>query len=333
MHRVLALVLAGLLVAGALPAQTKADAAAAFQAQEWEKAAAAYKKVVEKDDKDSQAWHRLGFSLHALGKLDEALKAHVKCASFSDNIAPIGAYNAACVHALKGETEKAFAWLHKAKSKGFNNQNQLDIDTDMDNLRDDPRFKEFYKSLGASAAKAPVNAFVGTATRTESRVFFWNGTSSPGQMVLNYGPVAWKDTYAKQVESPKFLNRRWRLGSNSWTSYEANIGIKMGGQKIPAGRYYLTLEKKEDGFFLAFNDPAKIRAKKIDAFQANQTKGGIEVQLSHKESESDSVAKKLEISFSKDPADAARGKLRIHFGPHTLTGKYVTELAKKAADH
>lgn len=331
MHRSLTFLFVGLVMAGVLPAQLaklKEEANAAFSAGDWKGAASAYEKVVAASPEDGSAWHRLGYALHAQGKLDAALKAHEKCASLGGQTASIGAYNAACVHALKGDSDKAFAWLAKARAKGFNNRGQLDGDTDMDSLRNDPRFKKFYESLGA----APVSAFVGLATRSESRVFFWDGTASPGQMIVNHGAVKWQDKYGAMADSDEMIGRRWRLGSNSWTSYESNIDVEIGGTKIPTGRYYLTLEKKADGnFYLAFLDPAKIRAQKLDAFQAHQTKGGIEVALHHRKT--DESAESLQIAFSKSADDAGRGKLTIHFGNHALGAKYVTALARKKADH
>src|SRR5690606_3948937 len=51
--------------------QAYAAGEAAWQEQDWEAAAAAYGTVVEHAPKDGRAWHRLGYALHALGRLDE----------------------------------------------------------------------------------------------------------------------------------------------------------------------------------------------------------------------------------------------------------------------
>ena len=45
------------------------------------------------------AWFRLGYSLHALGRLDAAITAHRKAAEFA-NIRPVALYNLGCAHAL-----------------------------------------------------------------------------------------------------------------------------------------------------------------------------------------------------------------------------------------
>jgi mannose-6-phosphate isomerase-like protein (cupin superfamily) len=53
-------------------------------------------------------------------------------------------YNVACLEALAGNTEEAFAWLAKAREMAPADQigPYLEGDTDLDNLRDDPRFQE-----------------------------------------------------------------------------------------------------------------------------------------------------------------------------------------------
>ena len=55
-------------------------------------------------------------------------------------------YNAACLAALAGNTDEALDWLHKALEL---NQEEiyeyLREDSDLDNIREDPRFQELLK--------------------------------------------------------------------------------------------------------------------------------------------------------------------------------------------
>jgi tetratricopeptide (TPR) repeat protein len=327
-HR-LALLATTLIIAGSSlsNAQTveevKTKAVAAWSEQNWEQAASLYEKVVKADAKDATAWHRLGYALHALGRLDEALPAHQKSAEFTGSAAATGAYNAACVYALKGQKDEAFSWLDKAVAKGFNNATQLETDTDMDSIRNDPRFKKLVGSMEA-APPAPAQAWISASPRKDCRLFYWAGNGSPGQMVVSYGPVTWKDSYEGQFQAKTMTNRRWRLGSNFWTTLDTNMDITIGGQKVPAGYYYITLEKKDDGnLVLALNDPAQIRARKLDAFQAHETKGGIEIPMAHATSED--VAGELTISFHKGDA-SGQGNLEIRFGGHSLNAPYTTPI-------
>jgi hypothetical protein len=92
-------------------------------------AAANFKRLTQANPKDAQAWHMLGYSLHAAGKLDEALPVHLKATEFPET-APAATYNVACVHALKGQTDQAFLWLEKAVAAGFDDAEQLRRDED-----------------------------------------------------------------------------------------------------------------------------------------------------------------------------------------------------------
>lgn len=300
----------------------------ALQAQDFEAAATAFKKLVQMQPKNARAWHLLGYSLHGAGKLDEALKYHLKAAEFPE-VTGVATYNVACVHALKGETEEAIEWLIKAQERGFNNPDQLIIDPDMDSLRDDPRFKKIMEKMKANASvdagTGAVQVFAPSTERHGQRLFFWSGNSSPGQVVIDYGAPTWKDSYSSQIEN--MAGRRWRLGSNFWTVLDTNVDLEVAGVKVPAGAYYLTAEITDDGkYLLAFNDPAEIRKKKLDAFQAQKTEGGIVVGLEH--SETDEVADKLEITLVPDEQHTTKADLVIHFGPHRFTAPVGVALEK-----
>lgn len=310
---------------------TKADLKAAtaraekaWQSQDWKAAADAYAEVVEIAPDDGMAWHHLGYSLHALGRLDEALKAHVKAAEFPD-VGGVGAYNAACVHALQGRKDDAFRWLEKARKKGFANAEQLAIDSDMDSLRDDPRFAKLVESMGDAKGAPAFKAYVVSTERAGARLLYWGQSDSPGQISIDYGKPVWKPEYAAAIESEKLVGKRWRLGRDFWTTFDTNLPLRVGDAELAPGAYYLTLEKTAEGaFVLAFNDPAKIRAKKIDAYLAHMTKGGIEVEMLHETT--DKVAEELMINLATKKDDARRGALTIQFGPHVLIAPFEVAL-------
>jgi adenylate cyclase len=50
-------------------------------------------------------------------------------------------YNIACVYANLGEIEKAIDYLEQSVRKGMVQMDWITHDTDLDNLRDHPRFK------------------------------------------------------------------------------------------------------------------------------------------------------------------------------------------------
>ena len=109
-------------------------------------AAKLFKKVTEKDDSVGLAWQRLGYSLHAAGDLDGAIEIHKKAAEF-DRFKPVSLYNLGCAYSLKEQPDKAFDYLMKAADAGFTQVSHVEGDSDLDNIRDDPRFKKFIAKM------------------------------------------------------------------------------------------------------------------------------------------------------------------------------------------
>ncbi len=56
-------------------------------------------------------------------------------------------YNLACSHSLVGEIEQAFEELKSAIDMGYDNFDLLLIDDDLDNLRNDPRYRDFLEEF------------------------------------------------------------------------------------------------------------------------------------------------------------------------------------------
>lgn len=303
------------------PSPVKA-ADAAWNSQNWEAASASYKLVVKEQPKNGQAWHRLGYSLHALGKLDDAMKAHEQTLAFPQ-FAPIGAYNTACVHALKGDKEKAFKWLAKAVELGMNNAAQFDGDNDLDSLRDDERFAKIMEMVKSSASKPRLQVFAQTTERKRNRIAWFGSNQSPGQLSIEYGAIPWQEKFAKMVGTDATMGKKWRLGADFWTSLDTSIGMKVGGVEVPPGYYYLTLEQREAGFVLALHDAAAVKKRKLDGFVAHLLTGGIEIPMQHQDDAE--LADKLHIEVALTQGQD-KGEWRIAFGPHLLTAKTKIDL-------
>ena len=118
--------------------RTRGDAA--FQRQDWETAAAAYRPLSELAPTDGGVWYRLGYALHALGRLDEAVVAHEKAATFP-RLAPRALYNLACAQALQGERDLALTTLRRALDAGFRSPTRLREDADLAGLADEATFQ------------------------------------------------------------------------------------------------------------------------------------------------------------------------------------------------
>lgn len=309
-----------------LPAQDPApdkkelekQAQAATSEQRWADAAAAYRKLTELDPKNGHAWHMAGFTLHMDGKLDEALPFHVKATEFPQS-RPVASYNVACVHALKGDKEKAFEWLGKAVEAGFTNLEHITNDPDMDPLHADPRWEKLIAAIKAKPVdKNAFQVFSANSTRGATRILLWGQAGPLGQVSIDYGAPVWKEEYSGALASPKFQDRRWRLGQDFWTTLDTQLPLSIGGVDVEPGQYYLTLERTADGkFLLALLDPAPIRKQKLDSYVAHKTEGGTEVEMTLADAEEH--AGKLEIALVPRPGARKEATLEIRFGPHVLS--------------
>ncbi len=306
-------------------AKLKQEANAALQSSDFTAAAAAFKKVTEADPKDGQAWQLLGYSLHAAGRLDEALPAHLKATEFP-RVAPVATYNVACVHALKGNADEAFAWLDKAVAAGFNDVGQLRGDADFASIRTDPRMAKIEAAVKAKGGAAPgVMVFAQTVDRKSARAAWFGRSGSPGQIAIDFSPVPWNDQYEEVLTSGKQRGKKWRFGADFWTRLDTSFDLTFGSVNVPAGYYYLTLEQRDDDqYVLALHDAAAVRKLKLDAFMADKLQGGIEVAMRHERGEE--IAKNLDIAIEMDPGSKTAGTVSVRFGGHTLRSPFTVQL-------
>lgn len=297
------------------------EANAAVQAGDFDAAAAAFRKLTEANPKDAQAWHMLGYSLHAKGKLDEALAVHLKAAEFPQT-AGVATYNAACVYALKGKADEAFAWLDKAVAAGFADLDQLQGDADFDSIRKDPRMAKLETALkGGGGAQV----FAGSVERKNTRAAWFSRKGSPGQLSIDYSPVPWSAKYEEVVKSGQFQGKKWRLGSDFWTRLDTSLDLKFGEVAVPSGYYYLTLEQRDaETYVLALHDAAAVKKQKLDAFMSDRLQGGIEIKMMHKAT--DDVAKQLAIEIEMKPGSKTEGLISLRFGGHALAAPFTAKI-------
>jgi len=117
-----------------------------WASRDWPRAAEAYRELARAEPDEGVYWFRLGYALHASGRIDEAIEAHGRAAEFE--ILRAGAlYNLACAHALAGNEDAAFAALEESARLGGIALNALDADADLESLRGDPRYAEIRASV------------------------------------------------------------------------------------------------------------------------------------------------------------------------------------------
>ncbi len=114
-----------------------------------EEAAAQFKSITEAEPDNAKAWQLYGYALHAAGKLDEALPVHQKAAEF-EKTAPVAHYNIACVYALQGDVDAAYAALDQAVAAGFSGAEHIAKDPDLKSLRSDARWQGFEAKVQAN---------------------------------------------------------------------------------------------------------------------------------------------------------------------------------------
>lgn len=170
----------------------------------------------------------------------------------------------------------------------------------------------------AAFFKAPapeVKPFSQNVERGLARVVWFGGSGVAGEVWMDYGRPAWSEKLEGEMDKPE--NKRWRFGSDVWTSYESFVAVKAAGVSVPAGHYYAVLEHPaKEKWNLVLLEQKEIRAKKMDAFSAAQTSGGISIPLmAAKGDQTDRLTIKLSVEESK-PKDVM---LEITFGKHKLT--------------
>ena len=173
MHRAAIFVVALLSLASAC-AQTvfpdvstlTTDAAAAYDAKDWNAAVRLYRQIVERSPQP-RAWFRLGVALRNAGNPDEAIAAFER--GIRSGMAPYqGEYGIATVHATQKNPEAAFTWLQRAVEHGYNTPEALKSEPSLAVLTSDPRF-------AAIVERATMNQRP-CAHRAENRQFdFWVG--------------------------------------------------------------------------------------------------------------------------------------------------------------
>ena len=95
---------------------------------------------------DARALYLGGSALAELGEVDKAI-AWCKRAIAIDPNDPAVLFNAACIYSLSGKNNKALDCLEKAIDSGFASKEWIETDTDLDPIRNTPRFKRIMEKL------------------------------------------------------------------------------------------------------------------------------------------------------------------------------------------
>lgn len=106
-----------------------------------------YEKATQIDENDARTYNNWGYALLEWAKLRKSieddqsiiLEKFVKAYSLNE---AVSSYNLACLYSLLNKKDEAFEWLEKALQITPEAKENVQNDPDLDNLRQDPRFKE-----------------------------------------------------------------------------------------------------------------------------------------------------------------------------------------------
>jgi hypothetical protein len=174
--------------------------------------------------------------------------------------------------------------------------------------------------LSAQQKKTGIEAY-GDADpndRGYDRVLYWDQQkdSAAGEFSVHYGRPVWKKEYEDAAKFDGMTKGKvWRFGKDFWTVLDTNLPLKVGGKEVPVGSYYLGLFRSGDetGWSLAFIDPSKVRAARLDAFEINRAPILFKVPMTE-EKPSGSPAEKLIVKFSYQKANFRDVTLRLSWG-------------------
>jgi hypothetical protein len=132
--------------------------------------------------------------------------------------------------------------------------------------------------------------------------------------LLDHSQPSWnagRTAAAQQIKK----GGRWRLGQDWWTTLDCNAPLSLGGRKLAAGTWHLSLKKTgDDAWSLVCTPAGDDVGAQLDAFGAEQSKPVVEVALV-----AGATAAKAEALKIQFVAEGAAQKLTISFGDRELS--------------
>jgi len=95
---------------------------------------------------------RQGIQYLGLGRLERAEREFKQVLELESD-SEVGWYNLACTYARWGKIDLAFEHLERAIELGFDDVTHMESDSDLENLRDDPRFRQLLDGIEASRSR------------------------------------------------------------------------------------------------------------------------------------------------------------------------------------
>lgn len=191
-------------------------------------------------------------------------------------------------------------------------------------------------AMQALAQQPPAQEIVGEGggmmeERGSARVLYWNTKldTSAGQFAIDYGRPEWKKDYEDAAKFDGLTKGKvWRMGKNFWTILDSSLPLKISGKAVPPGYYYLGLRRSADGaqWSLAFLDPMKVQAARLDGFIIDKAK--VEFEVPVKMESSRDIAGKLTITLAYPEKTPTQVTFKLAWGNFVATAPVEVTLAR-----
>lgn len=116
------------------------------------------KEITSTNPDNASAVFYLGYALHMVGDLDEAIRYHRRATAY-DNYRTLAYYNWACALALQDAPDRALEILTLAINSGFYDSQRLMSDPDLVSLHKDPRFKKLHEESKTRAELTKIRKY------------------------------------------------------------------------------------------------------------------------------------------------------------------------------
>ena len=161
------------------------EASAAYEAQDWQKAAQLYQQLAEAQPHSPRMWYRLATSLHGMGEQEKSVAAYQK--SLDAGLPKfLGEYQIALVYASMKQKDKALEFLQKAADDGFSQPDQLSDSAEFADLRDDARFA---KALLQSKRNQKPCAYASENRQFDFWLGEWNVVTTQGEVPVGSSKI------------------------------------------------------------------------------------------------------------------------------------------------
>ncbi|MEO8348005.1 MAG: M56 family metallopeptidase [Acidobacteriota bacterium] len=103
-----------------------------------------FERLKASNPRKGSGFYELGKDLLDVGRYDLSAQAFEASAARGHKVAT-SLYNTACALSLKGDRSRALELLHRSLLEGFDDPGQIRKDSDLDNVRGEPRYRELLK--------------------------------------------------------------------------------------------------------------------------------------------------------------------------------------------